>query len=635
MPKPRVDTFLDLVRRSGLVDADRLKAALADIRREELREASDETDFLAGQLVESGLLTRWQCDKLLEGRHKGFFLGRYKLLDHLGTGGMSSVYLAEHVLMQRRVAIKVLPKSRVADTSYLARFHREAQAAAALDHRNIVRAYDVDNDGDVHYLVMEYVEGRDLQNIVKEDGPLDYAKAAEYLRQSAEGLAHAHEAGLIHRDVKPANLLIDHRGVVKVLDLGLARFTSEEDRASLTVAYDENVLGTADYLAPEQAIDSHGVDSRADIYSLGCSFFYVLTGHAPFPEGTLPQRLMKHQKEPPPPIRDERPDAPQDLVDICERMMAKKPDDRYQSMNEVAEALIGWLAAHGYLADIEGAGSSPSNLAAVLGRRKLAFEQGAASPSAETPNEFRFLRDEGADMPVIEDFPQIRTDPSSWDTNARAGETSVEGKRPSQEEPVIMVGNGEKKALPRARSLSEPNDVSPIQIDAEESPVAARLRSRAPAASDEMKSYRSRPKMPPIWIWVALAVGLIVALVLLVLVLKREKPENTAALRLARRAHLEQFHRQHRVEAPAAKAFQVERDVLEPQRTELLDNDPAKIVFREAADLVGRDFDPGNIAPMVTHPKRLEPLLPEPLFRPVDHGEAFGGDGFSVGDAAA
>ena len=214
---------------------------------------------------------------------------------------MSSVYLAEHVLMQRRVAIKVLPKDRVEDSSYLARFHREAQAAAALDHRNIVRAYDVDNDGSNHYLVMEYVEGRDLQHIVKEDGPLDYAAAAEYIRQAAEGLAHAHQAGLIHRDVKPANLLVDQKNVVKVLDLGLARFT-DESKASLTVAFDENVLGTADYLAPEQALDSHGVDARADIYGLGCSLYYLLTGHPPFPGGTLPQRLMMHQKQPPPSI---------------------------------------------------------------------------------------------------------------------------------------------------------------------------------------------------------------------------------------------------------------------------------------------------------------------------------------------
>jgi len=346
MATQSVDTFLDLVRRSGLIDEDQLQRLLAQLSERAEGHPLDDPDALAEQLVQDGLLTRWQCQKLREGRYKGFFLGKYKLLDHLGTGGMSSVFLAEHVLMQRRVAIKVLPKSRVQDSSYLARFHREAQAAAALDHPNIVRAYDVDNDGDNHYLVMEYVEGRDLQRMVKEDGPLDFARAADYIRQAAEGLAHAHAAGLIHRDVKPANLLVDRNNVVKVLDLGLARFT-DEDRASLTVAYDENVLGTADYLAPEQALDSHGVDARADIYSLGCSLYYLLTGHPPFAEGTLPQRLMAHVKQPPPSVYRDRPDAPRDLVEICMRMMAKKPEQRYQSAREVAAALAHWRFGQG------------------------------------------------------------------------------------------------------------------------------------------------------------------------------------------------------------------------------------------------------------------------------------------------
>ena len=175
---------------------------------------------------------------------------------------------------------------------------------------------------------------------------MEYATAADYIRQAAEGLGHAHANGLIHRDVKPANLLVDQKNVVKVLDLGLARFT-DEDRASLTVQYDENVLGTADYLAPEQAIDSHGVDARADIYSLGCAFYFLLTGHPPFPDGTLPQRLMAHQKQQPASIAKERPDAPADLVEICMKMMAKKPADRYQSMNDVAQALRRWLADRG------------------------------------------------------------------------------------------------------------------------------------------------------------------------------------------------------------------------------------------------------------------------------------------------
>ena len=364
MVKPKIDTFLGLVQRSGLVEEARLDGVLQDVKRLHGGRMTDDVDSLAEKLIEDGLLTRWQCEKLMAGRHKGFFLGKYKLLDHLGTGGMSSVYLAEHVLMQRHVAIKVLPKNRVDDSSYLARFHREAQAAAALDHHNIVRAYDVDNDGDLHYLVMEYVEGRDLQQIVKEDGPLQYAEAVNYIRQAAEGLAHAHDAGLIHRDVKPANLLLDRKNVIKVLDLGLARFT-DDNRASLTVAYDENVLGTADYLAPEQAVDSHGVDARADIYSLGCSLYYLLTGHPTFPEGTLPQRIMKHQKEEPPSILNDRPDAPADLIEICSRMLRKQPDHRYQSAALVADVLAEWLEAHGHQVKSDSGSGSSSQLAAA------------------------------------------------------------------------------------------------------------------------------------------------------------------------------------------------------------------------------------------------------------------------------
>lgn len=357
MSKPNVETFLDLIQRSGLVEKDRLQAIIAQIEKDAGGKLPEDVDEVARRFVTEGLVTQWQCDRLLEGRHRGFFLGRYKLLGQLGSGGMSQVYLGEHVLMQRRVAIKVLPRNRVTDTSYLARFHREARAAASLDHPNIVRAYDVDNDGDIHYLVMEFVDGRDLQQTVKKDGPLDFAVAAEYVRQAAEGLGHAHSNGLIHRDVKPANLLVDQKNVLKVLDLGLARFT-DEDRASLTVQYDENVLGTADYLAPEQAIDSHGVDGRADIYSLGCSLYFLIAGHPPFPDGTLPQRLMAHQKQQPPPLAAERPGVPAGLVEICMKMMAKKPPDRYQSMAEVAEALRCWLVDYGQ--GSHGGGSSGS-----------------------------------------------------------------------------------------------------------------------------------------------------------------------------------------------------------------------------------------------------------------------------------
>lgn len=343
MAKLTGDKFLDLLKKSGLVDPDPLAQALSAFEAKHGAEALADGQLLSDYLVEAGIITTWQCDKLMDGRHKGFFLGNYKLLRHLGSGGMSSVYLAEHKHMRRRVAIKVLPQNRIDDSSYLARFYLEARAAAALDHANIVRAYDVDNEDRVHFLVMEYVEGRDLQQTVKKDGPMSFEMAADYIRQAADGLAHAHHVGLVHRDIKPANLLVDLKGTVKVLDMGLARF-SDDKQASLTVAHDENVLGTADYLAPEQAIDSHSVDARADLYSLGCTLYFLLVGDPPFPEGTLAQRLMKHQTTEPKSIYDFRADAPKELVGICQRMMAKTVEKRFQTADDVAAALANFLA---------------------------------------------------------------------------------------------------------------------------------------------------------------------------------------------------------------------------------------------------------------------------------------------------
>ncbi len=344
--KLTVESFLQVVRQSGLIDKDQLQKLLQEYeaRGIDVKKAQSIADALVGNEV----ITRWQAEKLLAGKHKGFSLGKYKLLDLLGKGGMSSVYLAEHVLMKRRCAIKVLPSKRVNDSSYLARFHREAQAVASVDHPNIVRAYDVDcaldRDSQIHFLVMEYVQGQSLQELIIRSGPADFADAVEYIRQAAEGLEHAHRAGLVHRDIKPANLLIDTTGTIKLLDMGLARFFDDRDENPLTVAHDEKVLGTADYLAPEQALDSHTVDARADIYSLGCSLQFLLTGNPPYTEGTLTQRLMWHQTKPFPPLTNSRIDCPESLSALLNKMVAKKPDDRYQSAAEVAEACRLWLA---------------------------------------------------------------------------------------------------------------------------------------------------------------------------------------------------------------------------------------------------------------------------------------------------
>jgi serine/threonine protein kinase len=342
MSKLAVDRFLALVERSGLIPPERLSSLIEQWKRQASAAELDSSADCGAFLVESGAITAWQCHKLLDGRHRGFMLGNYKLLDHLGSGGMSNVYLAEHVLMQRRVAIKVLPEHRVADASYLARFHFEGQAVAALDHPNIVRAYDLGSEGRIHYLVMEYVEGSDLEELIEQSGPLPYHLAARYISQAAIGLAHAHQAGLVHRDIKPANLLVDRSGVVKVLDMGLAKFQAEV-RPAPDFARDEQVLGTAAYFAPEQSVNSQTVDGRADLYGLGCTLYFLLTGHPPF-QGETPLELMTaHHRTTAPSVQVDRPDAPPALVAICAKLMEKLPEERFQTAQEVATALNAWL----------------------------------------------------------------------------------------------------------------------------------------------------------------------------------------------------------------------------------------------------------------------------------------------------
>jgi serine/threonine protein kinase len=292
-------------------------------------------------MIRDGVLTHFQAEQLLQGKWRRFTIGKYKVLERLGSGGMGSVYLCEHKLMRRRVAVKVLPAAKAAEPSSLERFYREARAVASLDHPNIVHAYDIDQDETLHFLVMEYVDGSSLQDIIKKTGPMDPNRAAHYIWQATLGLEHAHAAGLVHRDIKPGNLLIDRGGTVKILDMGLARFFNDEEDI-LTKKYDENVLGTADYLAPEQAVDSHEADTRADIYSLGATFYYMLTGRTPFEEGTIAQKLIWHQTRQPKPVTAYRNDVAPELVTIIQKMMAKQPEDRYQHPRELSQALATW-----------------------------------------------------------------------------------------------------------------------------------------------------------------------------------------------------------------------------------------------------------------------------------------------------
>lgn len=342
MPAPTsVSEFLDLTQRSGVVDEIRLNAYVRQLR--EGNALPTEPSRLAGMMVRDCILTYFQAQQLLMGKWKRFSIGRYKVLEKIGAGGMGQVFLCEHKLMRRRVAVKVLTTAKAGESSALERFHREARAVAALDHPNIVRAYDIDQDENLHFLIMEFVDGSNLQDIVKKTGPMSALRACHYAYQTALGLQHAFDrAGLIHRDIKPGNILVDRTGVVKILDMGLARFFDDEDDL-LTKKFDETVLGTADYLAPEQALDSHSVDIRADIYSLGATFYFLLTGNPPFADGTVTQKLLWHQQKEPKPVTEYRQDVPDAVIAILKKMMAKDPNSRYRLPVEVANALTPYV----------------------------------------------------------------------------------------------------------------------------------------------------------------------------------------------------------------------------------------------------------------------------------------------------
>ncbi len=315
----------------------------------------------------------------------------------------------------------------------------EARAIAALDHPHIVRAYDFDRDtiagSDVYYLVMEYVEGEDLQRIVDKNGPLPYQTAADFIRQAAVGLAHAHEAGLIHRDVKPGNLLVDNKGVVKILDLGLARLAhggAESPQAGTWVS------GTPDYIAPEQILNRPDLDGRADIYSLGLTFYSLLVGRRPYIKKTMPEILAAHCKEPLDPIDNSRPDIPYDLTAIIEQMTAKSPERRYRTANDVAAALQAWL-------ENEAAGQS-SRLSAIKSAALRSRQRGTGDAPETQSQSSANLDLELA--PVEEPSPAPATVamkmPSAGTHRSNSGEKTAE-KTTQDAPPAASGGHGLRK----------------------------------------------------------------------------------------------------------------------------------------------------------------------------------------------
>lgn len=347
---PSVDRFLTSLRASRLLSRQQIES-IPDLE-------TSSAQACAQRLVERGMLTTYQAEQLVQGDADHLILGQYRVLEPLGAGGMGQVFRAEHQLMRRQVALKIMSTRLVSDDAACQRFHQEVQLVAQLRHPNIVMAYDADEDHGLHFFVMEYVSGGDLEQIVQEYGPLPISFACECIRQAALGLHRAHEHGLVHCDIKPSNLLLEqgmdavyaymgqraHKNpapppAVKILDFGLARLAGMS--GTEPGARDQALQGTPDFMAPELARDASTTDIRCDLYSLGCTFSFLLTGQVPFPGGSWSEKLVRHHFDPAVSVSSVRPDVPAEIASIVARLMAKEPGDRFASAGEVASALDG------------------------------------------------------------------------------------------------------------------------------------------------------------------------------------------------------------------------------------------------------------------------------------------------------
>jgi serine/threonine protein kinase len=353
-----LEQFIRNLTDSGLLPADEVASFQVELSA---RDKPVDCELAVQELVTAGKLTPYQAECLRGGETSGLVFGDYVVVDKIGQGGMGVVLKAEHQRMNRTVAVKRLSSELMSAEGAVERFYQEAEAAARVIHPNIVTAFDATEHDGIHCLIMEYVVGQDLASIVNRQGPLPVYQAIDYILQAAHGLQYAHQMGVVHRDIKPGNLLVTlepdedpgsertggsgssssrapYHQLLKILDFGLARIDRQVGREQQLTSNDQ-VMGTCDYMAPEQATDPHGADHRADIYSLGCTFYRLLTGDSPYSGATGMAVLMAHREAPIPSLTEKRPEVPAELDKVFQRMVAKQPDDRYQSMTDVIAAL--------------------------------------------------------------------------------------------------------------------------------------------------------------------------------------------------------------------------------------------------------------------------------------------------------
>ena len=401
--------FLDRLADSGLMSPTDLQAFVAGLPAGQ--KPKDGRD-LARLLVKSKTLTAFQVQQIFSGKGQSLVLGNYVILDKLGQGGMGLVLKAEHRRMKRVVALKILSPALMKTPEAVQRFQREVEAAAKLEHPHIVTAHDADEAGGTHFLVMQYVEGTDLSALVKEQGPLRIEKALPCILQAARGLEYAHKRGVVHRDIKPANLLLDSEGTIKVLDMGLARLESAgADQDQLTGT--GQIMGTVDYMAPEQAMDTKTADARADIYSLGVTFWYLLTGRAVYEGDTLMAKFLAHREQAIPSLRAACPQVSPELEAVFAKMLAKTPETRYQSMTEVIAALDRCQGGAVSVPSFAVGPSEDSQLKAFLSGLETSPSLSAAGRTLATQTEIPVS---GVEPTIVLASPLDDTDPQTQQT---------------------------------------------------------------------------------------------------------------------------------------------------------------------------------------------------------------------------